>query len=534
MMRLLRTSALVTIATALALATACTSDAPQQATAGSDGATAASSAATGYYEEPARPQIHLSAERGATGEPHGLVFDGGRYHAFFALPADSGAQWGHAYSANLIDWEHLPPARLGEGELQVGPGSVLPDTADVTGLSSGARPALIAFYTATAPDGSRTIARAASRDGGITWSPLPEALAFSDGRGAELRDPFVSYHPASGRYLLTAAGDAGVRLYASPDLVNWEALSTIGPAADATAEGWRAPQLIPLREYLSSTLRYVLLVNTEAGAPAGGGGTRYFVGDFDGDTFTIADGARTARWLDAGPDFAGFGTYLHAPTPENRRLGLGLLHAPDAPSDRLPHLAFTLPRALTLHQRADGARLKQVFVPDLFGKRGRRLKLNRLSDLVVTDLHRSIESWGHAPLDVNLDTPGGEVPDFTLTWFGSGGDTVSVGYDAARAVYFVDRTRLRNTGFGESSRTRQEVARKPDAQAESLRILLDRTTVELLADDGFTAVSAAFALGDDGRQGLYLDGAAEMTGTVYELLPARPTPESVARVRLGK
>ena len=87
-----------------------------------------------------------------------------------------------------------------------------------------------------------------------------------------------------------------VRFYRSADLRDWTAVSEFGPAG-AVGGGWEMPDL--LRLPVDGTLRYVLVVGVIAGGPTGGSATQYFVGDFDGTTFT----ATGTGWADLGPDF---------------------------------------------------------------------------------------------------------------------------------------------------------------------------------------------------------------------------------------
>ena len=81
------------------------------------------------------------------------------------------------------------------------------------------------------------------------------------------------------------AEDQQVVIYRSPNLVDWSQASRFGPA-HAAAGAWESPDLFPLPVYGTDQSRWVLLVNLNPGAVAGGSGCQYFVGDFDGVTFT--------------------------------------------------------------------------------------------------------------------------------------------------------------------------------------------------------------------------------------------------------
>ncbi len=85
-------------------------------------------------------------------------------------------------------------------------------------------------------------------------------------------------------------------------------MSDFGPAND-TNGAWECPDLFPLQLDGGQT-KWVLVVNINPGGIAGGSGTQYFVGDFDGTPFTAENaGAYTPPAGDVFQDFeaAGYG-----------------------------------------------------------------------------------------------------------------------------------------------------------------------------------------------------------------------------------
>ncbi len=94
-------------------------------------------------------------------------------------------------------------------------------------------------------------------------------------------------------------------LYKSTDLKSWEHLSDFGPA-NSTAGIWECPDLFELPvDGDPENTKWVMVVNLNPGAVNGGSGGQYFVGEFDGVTFTseTTDGPGE---LPAGTTFAGF------------------------------------------------------------------------------------------------------------------------------------------------------------------------------------------------------------------------------------
>ncbi len=104
-------------------------------------------ASSALASDPLRPQFHLLPPRGWMNDPNGPIVWGGQTHLFYQVNphgADWGdISWGHAVSADMVHWRHLPVA------LEPAPGI------DNFGVFSGSCVAdgkrCLAFYTAVAP-----------------------------------------------------------------------------------------------------------------------------------------------------------------------------------------------------------------------------------------------------------------------------------------------------------------------------------------------------------------------------------------------
>jgi sucrose-6-phosphate hydrolase SacC (GH32 family) len=136
-----------------------------------------------------------------------------------------------------------------------------------------------------------------------------------------------------------------IAFFSSPDLKNWEHLSDFGPLG-ATGGIWECPDLFSLRAP-NGDLKWVLLVSLNPGGIAGGSGTQYFIGDWDGKTFST-DQSET-KWIDYGRDnYAGV-TFHNA--PDNRRIFLAWMsnwdYAAKLPSP-IWRGSMTTPRELAL------------------------------------------------------------------------------------------------------------------------------------------------------------------------------------------
>ncbi|MGY0034745.1 glycoside hydrolase family 32 protein [Pedobacter sp. NJ-S-72] len=106
------------------------------------------------------------------------------------------------------------------------------------------------------------------------------------------------WYEAGKKWIMTLATKDRVTFYSSPDLKNWSKESEFGEHTGAHGGVWECPDLFPLK--LNGKTYWVLIVNINPGAPNGGSGGQYFIGDFNGKDFTPVN--TQARWIDYGAD----------------------------------------------------------------------------------------------------------------------------------------------------------------------------------------------------------------------------------------
>ncbi len=75
-------------------------------------------------------------------------------------------------------------------------------------------------------------------------------------------------------------------IFSSPDMKDWTLESSFGRGLGAQDGVWECPDLFELPVNGESGKKWVLLCNLNPGGPFGGSATQYFIGDFDGKTFT--------------------------------------------------------------------------------------------------------------------------------------------------------------------------------------------------------------------------------------------------------
>ncbi|WP_258069548.1 MULTISPECIES: GH32 C-terminal domain-containing protein [unclassified Rathayibacter] len=266
-----------------------------------------------------RPAIHYSPTKNWMNDPNGLVYYEGVYHLYYQYNPQGtrwgNMSWGHATSTDLTHWTEQPLAIPGDAESDIFSGSIVVDKDNTSGFGTAENPPLVAMYTAAYKTGEQAQALAYSTDAGQTWTKY-EGNPVIDRDQNDFRDPHVFWYdggtPESSYWVVVTveADDHKVLLHKSTDLRNWTELSEFGPA-NATGGVWECPDLFPLAvDGDPSNIKWVMVVNLNPGAVGGGSGGQYFVGDFDGTTFT-SESTVGSDTLPEGTTLAGFddGTY---------------------------------------------------------------------------------------------------------------------------------------------------------------------------------------------------------------------------------
>jgi fructan beta-fructosidase len=454
------------------------------------GASAPSSTTVGRVpaaDDERRPLLHFTPERGWLNDPNGLVWHEGRWHLFFQHNphgTDWGhMSWGHAVSTDLLTWDERPVA-IAEGLGQDGVG--------IEAIFSGSGvvhdDTMVAVYTSSHTPahpqlpGIQAQSLAVSRDGGETWEKHATNPVLDRSSG-EFRDPKVFRQ--NGRWLMVAveAVQHLAVLYASDDLTRWTLLSEFADPA-LTAGPWECPDLFPLPlDGDPNQVRWVLLLSVASGAPGGGSGTCYYVGDFDGVDFT----AEETGWVDHGRDYYAAATWNDA--PDDRRVSVAWMsnwaYAATTPAGAWRG-AMTLPRDLTLVSTPAGARLRQQVVAEVAAYLDRDAA-RQLEEVALDPGETSLALEADVALVEVLLRPGA-AGTAGISVFTGGGHALRIGYDAHSGELVVDR-RSGEAGLGESFAS---VSRAPVPLVDgtvALEVWLDRTSVEVFAHDGQVVVT---------------------------------------------
>ncbi|WP_300079298.1 glycoside hydrolase family 32 protein [Propioniciclava sp.] len=313
-----------------------------------------------------RPEVHFTPRDTWMNDPNGLIRHDGIYHLYFQNNPEGddwgNIGWGHATSIDLIDWCELPVAIPATDQEMAFSGSAVWDRANTSGLGEGPEGPLVALYTShSTPDHPEHPHRQAqalawSNDDGLTWTRYPGNPVLDRG-SKEFRDPKVFWHEETGRWVMVAVeADRGELLvHSSADLIAWRFESSFRPN-DVPGCLWECPDLVRVPVEGTDAARWVLLLSTNPAGFAGGSGMRYWVGDFDGHTFTPDE--HHDRWFDFGPDMYAAVSFQGTDEPTVIGWMSNWAYARHAPT-RPWRSAMTLARTLSLVETSAGPRLRQ-------------------------------------------------------------------------------------------------------------------------------------------------------------------------------
>lgn len=443
-------------------------------------------------QEEYRPLLHFTPDSGWMNDPNGMVFYKGVYHLFYQYYPDSTIwgpmHWGHATSTDLVSWNEQPIALFPDSLGYIFSGSAVVDSLNTSGLGTSGEVPLVAIFTHHSTDAEKeknhvhqVQSIAYSVDAGKTWTKYHGNPVLPNPGIHDFRDPKVIWHGASKQWIMSLAAGDSVMFYGSPNLLQWNYLSSFGAGLGAHGGVWECPDLFPMT--VGKETVWVLLVNINPGAPNGGSGTQYFTGTFDGTTFTSFH--NHTRWMDYGPDnYAGV-TWSNT---GNRRLLIGWmsnwLYGQQLPTRRW-RSAMTIARELSLQKHNDEYWLVSQPVPELDRYAHTQNALPSMKGTGSTLLKI-------IPPAARLTLQG----RYNQSWqvqLTNDVDTLAIGYNAEDGRFFIDRTRMRNVNFHPdfASVATAPVCFKKSAEF-STQLVFDNTSVELFTSDGVTMTALFF------------------------------------------
>jgi fructan beta-fructosidase len=344
---------------------------------------------------------------------------------------------------------------------------------------------LIAIYAADYHQKREKTHIAYSNDRGRTWTNYAGNPAI-DVDAPDFRDPKVFWYEPQKKWVLVAvlADRRKALFFSSTDLKTWMKMSEFGPAGDDSGQ-WECPDLLELPVEGTKETRSVLIINRNPGAPAGGTGVRYLIGQFDGTTFTEQESAGRKLWADYGKDFYATNSFNDMPKGDERRIWMGWtsnwLYAKDEPTV-LWRGAQSIPRTLGLRKVNGEMLMVQEPVRELQGLRGKPFHVKGVSAGYATAKLTRARVKGEC-YEIEAELEPGARGEIGLRLRTSQGVGTVVGIVPATGSLFVDRTESGEVGFSRDFSGRFST-RLSDTKRVKLHIFVDRSSVEVFANDG--------------------------------------------------
>ncbi|WP_276165470.1 glycoside hydrolase family 32 protein [Zobellia alginiliquefaciens] len=463
-----------------------------------------------------RPNYHFTPDVGWMNDPNGMFYYNGYYHLYYQHYPDGNKwgpmHWGHATSNDMIKWKEQPIALFPDEKGYIFSGSAVVDIENTSGFGTDGKVPIIAIFTYHNKEREKakrldveSQAIAYSLDEGLTWTKYSNNPVIKNPGIKDFRDPKVSWNAEYKKWVMVLAAHDKVMFYSSKDLKSWELLSDFGDDLSkkvGTHGGvWECPDLFPLPIEGSNETKWVLYVSVNPGGPNGGSATQYFIGDFDGTTFTMDKEFEENLnnnhnfWIDFGKDnYAGV-TFSNISSKTNGKFYMGWMsnweYANDVPTETW-RSAMTLAREIKMIKDNNSYRLSFKPVEEINSYKGKKFKKEdiKIKEPIIL-LQSANASLSHSIIDFEISNF--ENQGFTFKLSNDKENNLLFGYNENSKVFFIDRSKSGKTDFSEKFSKKISVAKRISNNKKLTgKIILDKTSIEIFFDGGSTVMTEIF------------------------------------------
>ena len=459
-----------------------------------------------------RPNFHFTPKANWMNDPNGMFYLNGTYHLYYQYYPDGNVwgpmHWGHATSTNMIAWEEQPIAIYPDDLGLIFSGSAVVDVNNTSGFGKDGIVPIVAMYTYHNMKGEQagdldfqTQAIAYSLDEGMTWVKYDKNPVIPNSGIKDFRDPKVIWDVDHSKWIMTLAAGDKVLFYSSLNLREWILESSFGAAFGQHDGMWECPDLFPIKVSGQDETKWVLLVSINPAAPNGGSGTQYFVGDFDGQKFTLDTDFKQqlqqdrAVWLDYGRDnYAGV-TWSNIPKKDGRKLFIGWMsnweYARDVPTETW-RSAMTIPRELKLKKNEKEFVLSSAPVSEL----SKYVSKTIVKETLTVNNQKTIITQSEIDLSrvrIQLEMNHLKSDKYDFTFQNSFGDRLSFGIDNIKKQYYLNRQNSGKVTFSDKfANTISKAPIKNPSNMLKIGVLVDKTSIEVFYNDGETIMTEIF------------------------------------------
>ncbi|WP_342773040.1 glycoside hydrolase family 32 protein [Flavobacterium cellulosilyticum] len=463
-------------------------------------------------EELYRPNFHFTPKTGWMNDPNGMFFYKGLYHLYFQYYPDDTVwgpmHWGHATSTDMITWNEEKIALYPDEMGYIFSGSAVVDVNNTSGFGSLENPPIIAMFTyhnmekeKAGEIKTQSQAIAYSLDEGMTWTKYEANPVIENPNIKDFRDPKMSWDPIHKQWLMVLAAGDRTMFYTSKNLKEWTLQSDFGSDIGAHGGVWECPDFFPIKIEGSTKTKWVLLQSINPGGPNGGSATQYFVGDFNGKTFSITDSfandlkQQKALWIDFGKDnYAGV-TWSNIPDTDGRKLFMGWMsnweYANEVPTEKW-RSAMTIPRELKLFSKKGKYRVYTLPVRELSKYVSKTIKIKTLSVKSETTIAKA-PSIDLTAADISFTLEDLKEDIYLFKLHNLKGEFIEFGLNNKEHFFFIDRSKSGKTTFSEKFASGISKVKSDDLLSQlEVRLIIDKNSIEVFYNNGETVMTELF------------------------------------------
>ncbi|MEZ4810789.1 MAG: glycoside hydrolase family 32 protein [Allomuricauda sp.] len=460
-----------------------------------------------------RPYYHFTPKVGWMNDPNGMFYYNGYYHLFYQhYPEDNvwgPMHWGHAISTDLVQWKHLPIALYPDDLGYIFSGSAVVDYDNTSGFGKDGKIPIVVMYTYHDPkkadagrNDAQTQAIAYSLDEGNSWTKYEGNPVIDNPGIRDFRDPKVTWDQERQQWVMILAADFEMMLYTSKNLKDWVFVDRFGKDTGSHEGVWECPDFFPLQVEGTDEVKWVMLASISGGAPNGGNGTQYFIGDFDGQKFTMDKNFEAAIakehdfWVDFGKDnYAGV-TWSNIPPEDGRKIFIGWI-VDGHYANKVPTSAWrssqSIPRTVKLISENGVPRITFQPVDEITRYIGKKYKKDELSIGKAEEKILEDGSFDFSKAQIKYSINSLRGTGYTFELSNDKGEELRFGYDAVENNFFVDRRKSGKVDFHKEFAEKISIGpRLSQKDSHNADILLDKTSIELFFDDGETVMTEIF------------------------------------------
>jgi len=447
---------------------------------------------------PNYPKIHYSSTNHNVGAPISLLFQNGIYSLFykeFKLDKKVVCLTYLTTSKDLIHWQTAQQVAFCKKDL-----NILNRTVVLNSQKSNPQKALAALLVVD-PDKNEEnnnsyFKLSYSDNQGKIWTESEDKIEFPIKVKNDF-NPSVLWDKIHAKWIMSLVDDQVVKIFSSLDLKKWTFESSIAKELQYTANIWLKATLFPL----NNGNNWVMLVDQEFVNPRDGSSIQYFIGTFDGKSFSAPISTKS-HWLDYGKDNIYNVVCAGLPANANPTV-IGWKNNIDYTmiGSMKPFWgSFTIPRTLMLDEYSGEKVLASQPVKSLSGIESKSISLKNLDVTENLDISKRIT----IPLTPSIVTIKFKTSEKTcLTFPAKYGiqfendkfEKLIVGYDAFKEWYFVDRTNFVITKENSQFKGMDVMPSYNSDSVMTIKMIVDDSSIELYTTNGKQVMTENFTTG---------------------------------------